>query len=68
VFVTGDQTFAYEQNLTGRRLAVVSLSSVEWRIIRNHVGKIVAATDNALPGSFQVVDCGSFTRKEPSQE
>ncbi|HEX4134269.1 MAG TPA: hypothetical protein VHY84_06575 [Bryobacteraceae bacterium] len=49
-------------------MAVVSLSSVEWRIIRNHVGKIVAATDNALPGSFQVVDCGSFTRKEPSQE
>ena len=27
VFVTGDQTLVYEQNLTGRRLAIVALSA-----------------------------------------
>jgi hypothetical protein len=25
---------------------------------------IVAAIDNALPGSFRAVDCGTFTRKK----
>ena len=34
VFVTGDQTLAYEQNLTGRRLAVVALSAIQLPIIR----------------------------------
>ena len=28
VFLTGDQTLAYEQNLSGRAIAVVALSSV----------------------------------------
>lgn len=29
VLVTGDRTLAYEQNLTGRRLAIIVLSAVE---------------------------------------
>lgn len=65
VLVTGDQTLSYEQNLIGRKLAVVALSSVEWRIISNYLPRIVAAIDKALPGSFQRVDCGMFTRKKP---
>jgi predicted nuclease of predicted toxin-antitoxin system len=64
VLVTGDQTLSYEQNLTGRKLAIIALSAIEWRIIKNHLARIVAAVDNAAPGSFQVVDCGTFTRKK----
>jgi len=63
VLVTGDLTLSYEQNLTGRRLAVVALSSVEWRIIKDYIPKILAAIDTALPASFQTVDCGKFSRK-----
>jgi hypothetical protein len=66
VLVTGDQTLQYEQNLTGRRLAIVSLSSVEWRIIKDHLPQIIAAIDNAAFGSFQAVDCGTFSRKPPT--
>jgi hypothetical protein len=33
VLVTGDRTLAYEQNLTGRRLAIVVLSSIELPIL-----------------------------------
>ena len=60
----GDQTLTYEQNLTGRTIAIVALSSVEWDILKHHLPLIVAAIDDALPGSFQAVDCGTFTRKK----
>jgi len=63
VFVTGDGTMAYEQNLSGRRLAIVALSTNNWPIVRNYVPQILAAIDHAVPGSFQTVDCGRFSRK-----
>ena len=64
VFLTGDQTLTYEQNLTERTIAIVALSSVEWDILKHHLPLIVAAIDDALPGSFQAVHCGMFTRKK----
>lgn len=45
VFLTGDQTLALEQNLVGRRLAVVALSTIQLPIIRE---KIIAAIDAVL--------------------
>ena len=63
VLVTGDQSLSYEQNLTGRRLAIVALSAIEWRIIKDYLKRIVTAVDNAAPGSFQAVECGTFSRK-----
>ena len=68
VLVNGDQTLSYEQNLAGRRLAIVALSSIEWRIIENHLPGIVQAVDRAIPGSFQAVNCGRFTRTKPRGE
>jgi hypothetical protein len=62
VFLTGDQTLSYEQNLEGRAIAIVTVSSVEWKILKNHLPLIIAAIDCALPGTFQAVDNGSFTR------
>ena len=64
VLVTGDQTLSYEQNLTGRSVAIVVLSSIDWHILKNHLPSIIAAVDSALPGTFQAVDCGAFTRKK----
>ncbi len=64
VLVTGDQTISYEQNLTGRSVAIVVLSSIDWHILKNHLLSIIAAVDSALPGTFQAVDCGAFTRKK----
>jgi len=62
VFLTGDETLVHEQNLAGRKLGVVELSSVEWEILRNHLPSIISAVDKAIPGSFQKVDCGTFKR------
>jgi hypothetical protein len=63
VLLTGDQTLCYEQSLAGRRLAIVALSSVEWRILQKFLERILAAIDSAVPGSFQEVQCGTFSRK-----
>ena len=63
VFVTGDSTLVHEQNLDGRRLAIITLSANNWPLIRNYVPRILEAIQQALPGSFHAVDCGTFSRK-----
>jgi predicted nuclease of predicted toxin-antitoxin system len=64
VLLTGDGTLTYEQNLTGRRIAIVALSAIQLPIIKQHLQKVIVALDAAAPGSFQAVDCGTFTRKK----
>lgn len=68
VLVTGDQSLLNEQNLTGRRLAIVALSANNWPIVKNYLPQILAAIDSAVPGSFQAVDCGAFSRKNAPSE
>jgi hypothetical protein len=62
VLITGDRTLHYEQNLSGRKIAIVSLSAVSWPIIEPYVGKIAAAVDSATSGSFTRIECGKFVR------
>ncbi len=62
VFVTGDRNLSYQQNLTDRRMAIVTLSAHNWPIIRDHVETIALAVDEATPGSFQFVHCGEFRK------
>ena len=62
--VTGDLSFSYQQNLTGRRIAIVSLSAIGWPIIEPHVARILAAVDGAEHGAFVRVDCGVFVREK----
>jgi hypothetical protein len=68
VLLTGDQTLTDEQNLIGRRLAIVVLSDIRLPIIKEHLSKIIAAIDKAVPGSFQAVECGTFSRKRTREE
>jgi hypothetical protein len=49
VLVTGDKTLQYEQNLSGDKIAVVSLSANGWRIIAPYVAKIAVAVESHLP-------------------
>ena len=65
VFLTGDGTLSYEQNLAGRQMAVVVLSAIQLPIIRMHLPKIIAALGRAFLGSLQAVNCGTFSRKKP---
>lgn len=50
--VTADQNISYQQNLEGRRLALIVLGSNIWPIVRNHQAAIAAAVGAAAPGSY----------------
>jgi hypothetical protein len=67
VFVTGDQSLVYEQNLTGLRLAIVALSTNNWPIIKNHVPRILQRLITPCPVRFSL-DCGTFARKKATDE
>jgi predicted nuclease of predicted toxin-antitoxin system len=63
VLVTGDRNMLYQQSMTGRKIAVITLSAQNWQSVRDNVHKIQVAVDNSTPGSFQAVDCGTFSRR-----
>ena len=56
VFVTSDKNIRYQQNLKDRKLAVVILSQGRWRLVRQRLGAIAAAVDEATPGSYTEVE------------
>ena len=56
VFVTADKNLSYQQNLAGRKLAIVVLGQGRWSLIRHHVARVVAAVRAATPGSLTEVD------------
>ena len=59
VMITADQNIRYQQNLEGRRLALVVLSTNHWNIIRPRMASVVAAVKATVPGSYAEV---SFPR------
>src|SRR5579863_6250760 len=56
VLVTTDKNLGYQQNLAGRKIAIVVLGQGRWTIIKPHVAKVVAAVNAATPGSFAEVE------------
>lgn len=52
LLVTADKNMRYQQNLTGRRIALVVLSTPQWPIVKLHLEKIAAAVNAATPGSY----------------
>jgi hypothetical protein len=55
VFLTADKNIQHQQNLTGRKIAVVVLSTPQWPLVRLHIEKIVAAINISAPGSYAEV-------------
>ncbi len=56
LLLTTDKNIRYQQNLTGRRIALVVLGNQQWPVAKNHVEKIVAAVNASLPGSYVEVE------------
>lgn len=54
--VTSDQNIVYQQNLTGRKLALIVLGSNIWPIVRDHGATIAASVDAATPGSYAFIE------------
>ena len=55
VIVTTDQNMRYQQNLAGRRLAVVVLLATAWPRVRHRTDEVRAAIEEVRPGQLREV-------------
>lgn len=56
VLVTTDKNISYQQNLSGRKIAIVVLGKGRWSLIKPRVSEIIAAVAASRPGSYTEVD------------
>jgi len=54
--ITTDRGIRYQQNLAGRRLALVVINTNDWMRIRKSKAAVVDAITKVLPGSFLEVE------------
>ena len=50
--ITTDKNLRYQQNLSGRRLAILVLPTTSWPEIQKHVGQISDAVNALKPGDY----------------
>ena len=56
VLLTTDKGIRYQQNLAGRKTAIVVLGNSTWRIVRLYLDRIALVIADATPGSYAEVD------------
>lgn len=52
LFITSDQNLRYQQNLTERTLAILMLSTNDWKLIENAAGSILSTVDTIKSAEF----------------
>ena len=55
VLVTADQNMYYQQNLSGRKIALIVLETNSWEVIRPAAERAAIAVNNAKVGGFYTV-------------
>jgi hypothetical protein len=63
--VTCDQNIVFQQNLVGRNIAVVVLSTNTWPTIRAQPQSVRRAVANASPGTYSIALFGLERRTGP---
>jgi hypothetical protein len=53
VLITTDQNLRYQQNLAGRRLAILVLPTANWPRLQQYAAEIAAAVEALGPGDVQ---------------
>ena len=56
LLLTTDKRIRYQQNLRGRKIAVVVLGNSAWRVVRKHLSLIIEAVNAATPCSYVEVE------------
>jgi len=56
LFITTDKNIRNQQNLTGRKIAILVLGQQQWPRLRVHIQLVVDAVNAAGPGSYAEVD------------
>ena len=56
LLITADNNMRYQQNMAGRKIALLVLSSPQWPRVRRCVEVIAASVDAAIHGSYAEVN------------
>lgn len=64
VLVTPDKSIRYQQNLKGRKIAIVVLGNPQWPALRRYVERVVAALNAATAGSYVLVEIPMGRRRK----
>lgn len=56
LLLSTDKNIRYQQNLTGRNIALIILGNPLWPRVRLHLDAIAAAVNACTPGSYTEVD------------
>jgi hypothetical protein len=56
LLLTTDKRIRYQQNLTGRKIAIVVLGNSRWQMVRLYLDRIASAVNAAAPGSYLEVE------------
>jgi hypothetical protein len=56
LLLSTDKNIRYQQNLTGRRIAIVILGNSQRPAVHRYIDRVVAAVNAATPGSYAEVD------------
>jgi hypothetical protein len=56
LLLSTDKNIRYQQNLQGRRIAIVILGNSQRPAVHRYIDRVVAAVDAAKPGSYVEVD------------
>ena len=52
LLITTDQNLRYQQNLAGRKLAILVLMTTSWPRIQKSIPQIISAIDRTIAGEF----------------
>lgn len=55
VMVTCERNLKFQQNFTGRSIAIVVLPSGRWPAVKHQIDEAVEAVDQAQPGSYREI-------------
>ena len=56
VLLSTDKSIRYQQNLAGRKIALVILGNQQWPVVRLYLDRIAAAVNACTPGSYAEVE------------
>jgi hypothetical protein len=56
VLLSADKNIRYQQNLIGRKIALVVLGNSQWPVVQLYLERIVTAVNASEPGSYTEVE------------
>ncbi len=56
LLLTTDQNIQHQQNLTGRKIAIVVLGNPQWPVLRRYTDLVASKVNAARPGSFTLIE------------